>query len=314
MNTTRMYGALLASCVLLMLVSVSGAQASDTSHAASRFSMTVSPTRLDVGQTETRITEHVEVVNSGHAPFVVTVEKENFSGADNGTMDFQPKAPYSASRWVTIDPTHFVVAPGATQVVNARISVPANAEPGDHQIGLVFLVPAGKTSANIKINRGIAIPVYVTAPGPISDTASISHLTAPGLTTGGPVTITAQIHDSGSVHRDFRGPAALKLDAGGRTAVFPDFTVMRDSTRKITTTWHPPFMCLCHVSVSIPGAHGATRSATVQILVIPAVPLGSGVLALLLLAVIIVAARRRYRRSVLRAAARLGDPADATVS
>jgi hypothetical protein len=274
--------------------------------------MTISPTRLDVGQGESNVTEHVQVINGGGSPLTVTVEKENFSGAENGTMDFQPSAPYSASKWVTVSPTRFVVAPDTTQVVTARVSIPAHAEPGDHQVGLVFLVPAGRTSANIRINRGIAIPVYVTAPGPISDTASISHLSAPGLVTGGPVTITAQVHDTGTVHRDFRGSTALKLDAGGSTIAFPDFTVMRDSTREISTTWHPPFICLCHVRVSIPGPHGTSQSVTVQMIVIPIIPLGVGLVALVLLAAAIRTARRRYRRSILEAAARLGHAAHAT--
>jgi hypothetical protein len=304
--------ALLSSCVLLSLAGGTEAQASVPSHAASPFSMTISPTRLDVGQGEAHVTQRVEVVNGGRAPLAVSVEKENFTGADNGTMDFQARAPYSASNWVTVSPTRFVVAPGRTQVVTARISIPTDAEPGDHQVGLVFLVPAGRTRANIKINRGIAIPVYITAPGPISDTASINHLTAPGFETGGSVKVTAQVTDTGTVHRDFRGATALKLIGGGSAATFPDFTVPRGSTREISTTWHAPFMCLCQVSVSIPGPHGTKETASVQVIVIPAVPLGLGLAVVVLFAVAIRLARRRYRGSVLKAAARLGDAAHAT--
>ncbi|GAB2863952.1 hypothetical protein GCM10027176_77320 [Actinoallomurus bryophytorum] len=182
-----------------------------------------------------------------------------------------------------------------------RVSMPAGAEPGDHQLALIFKVPAGRNAANIRINRGIATPVFITVPGPVSRSVEVSRVRAPGFALHGPILLSTTVHDSGTVHRDFRGKGKLHVDVGGDRVAFPDFTVLRDSTREITARWSPPLMCVCHATVSVPGSGGRT-SAAVRIIIFPlhllAILLG-GLLALLLLGWF---ARRRYRAKVLAAA------------
>jgi hypothetical protein len=321
---TRMpkWCALFSACVFVVIGSVflvggSQAQASGspvrvasgqtTTHGAgtSQFSLTVSPTRLNVGRAAVGDIQRVQLVNGGRSPLTVTVQKQNFSAAVDGSMVFQSRAPYSASNWVTASPTNFVLKAGRTQTVTVTISIPSSPEPGDHQVALVFLVPAPGTGANIKINRGIAIPVYVTVPGPINTSADISNLKAPGFASGGPVTITAEVHDTGTVHRDFRGATILKVTDAGAGASFPDFTVMRDSTRDISTTWNPPLLCLCHPKVSMVSANGTVQSVAVRVIVFPLRLFGIVVGAVLVLLIAIRWTRRRYRTNVTKAAARM---------
>ncbi|MDQ1399856.1 MAG: hypothetical protein QOK20_1788 [Acidimicrobiaceae bacterium] len=319
-------GAALASCVVLSfwsipLASGSEAQASGSfapgnpsvssmpaSATPPAFSLTVSPTRLVVGQADIGVSQKIQVTNNGKSSESVNVEKRNFTGGSDGSLVFQDSAPYSASEWVTIDPATFDVAPGATQIVTASITVPSAPEPGDHQVALVFLVPAGQTSANIKINRGIGTPVYITVAGVTNDSTSLSDLSAKGFATGGPVKITAKIHDTGTVHRDFRGATPLKISASGTAAAFPDFTVMRGATREISTTWDPPLMCICHPSVSVVNADGTRHSMTVRIIVLPLPGLGIIAGAALMLAIGGWLARRQFRASVTKAAVRLNRP------
>ncbi len=170
-----------------------------------QFSLTISPTRLVVGPADIAKTAKFQVVNRGQAAVSVAVQVRNFTGGADGSLDFRNDAPYAAANWMTVSPLNFTVAPGGTQVVTANIAVPPAPEPGDHQVALVFLVPAGKTSANIKINRGIGTPLYITVPGPTDDSATLSGLTAPGFVLRGPVDVSATVHDTGTVHRDFRG-------------------------------------------------------------------------------------------------------------
>ena len=327
MFTMSRAGAALAASVLMSLwlvgpASGSEVQASDPpapvgisptvsdthAKARSKFSLTISPTRLVVGPADIGTVQRIRVVNGALSPMSVTVEKRNFVGGTDGTMVFQETAPYSASNWVTVSPTSFIVAPGATQVVTVSITVPAGPEPGDHQVGLVFLVPAGKSTANIKINRGIGTPVYITVPGPIDTSATLSDLGAKGFAIGGPVALTAKVRNTGTVHRDFRGATSLKVTAAGTAAPFPDFTVMRGSTRNIGTTWDPPLMCICHPTVSFVNADGAAQSATVRVIVFPLHLLGIILGALLVLAVGSRLMRRRYQANVIKAAALLGPP------
>lgn len=278
--------------------------------APSDFSLTISPSRLVIGPADIGKVSGLSVVNRGRAAVPVTVRKRNFTAAPDGALNLQDKARYSAADWLTVDPMSFEVAPGATQAITATVTVAANPEPGDHQMAIVFLVQAGQTNNNIRINRGVATPVYITVAGATDESASISDLHAPGFVMGGTVTITAKVHDTGTVHRDFRGATRLAMHAGGTETPFPDFTVTRGSTREISTTWHPPLMCVCHPTVSISNAGGAVQTAAVRVIVFPLRLLGVIAGAALVLALGIVLARRRYRASVTKAAARLNQADD----
>jgi hypothetical protein len=327
MITMRWAGAAFAAFVLVSLWSVAPASGSVASASGpptpvgstptsgttypkvdSDFSLTVSPTRLVVGQKDIGKVQKILVVNRGQLPVSVTVQKRNFTGGRDGALVFQEDAPYSASNWVTVSPTSFTVAPGVAQTVTATIKVPAGPEPGDHQVALVFLVPAGKTAGNIKVNRGIGTPVYITVPGPVDDSASLSNLSAKGFAMRGPVTLTATMNNTGTVHRDFRGATPLKVTGAGTAEPFPDFTVMRDSTRDISTTWNPPLICICNPTVSFVNAAGTVQSYSVRVIVLPLPPMGILLGALLLGRLVVVLARRRYHANVLKAAALLSRP------
>jgi hypothetical protein len=282
-------------------------QAASTSSAAAApaFSLTVSPTRLEVSAADTGKPQQLQVTNNGTSTVAVTVQGRDFSGSTDGAMDFQPNAPYSAANWVTLSPSTLQLTPGATTTVTATVRVPSNPEPGDHQVAIVLLVPAGQTKANIKINRGIAVPAYITVAGPVSDSAMVTKLHAPSFSDGGPVSITAVVHDTGTVHRDFSGANLLMARASGKSVAFPDFTVMRGSTRDVTTAWNPPLMCICHATVSITNANGVVQSTRVQIIVFPVKPAIIVVVGLLLALVLLRWRRRRYHANVAAAAIRL---------
>jgi hypothetical protein len=294
--------------------STTGTPTNSTSYrpAPSGFSITVSPTRLVIGPADIKSTAEILVVNRGRAPVQVNVQKRDFTGGTDGSLIFQEHAAYSASSWMTVAPTTFRIAPGAAQKVSASVTVPPKPESGDHQVALVFLVPASPTNANIKVNRGVAAPVYVTVAGPTDDSASISDLGASGFVLGGgSVNVTAKVHNNGTVHRDFRAASRLSVNAAGTLSAFPDFTIVRGSTRDIATTWDPPLMCICHPTVSFRNADGSVQTATVRVIVFPLHLLGILVGALLVLLVGMRLWRRRYQANVTRAAAlvrpRIGD-------
>ncbi|MDQ1366133.1 MAG: hypothetical protein QOE57_2175, partial [Acidimicrobiaceae bacterium] len=147
-----------------------------------------------------------------------------------------------------------------------------------------------------------------TVAGVTNDSTSLSDLSAKGFATGGPVKITATIHDTGTVHRDFRGATPLRISASGTAAAFPDFTVMRGATRDLSTTWNPPLMCICHPSVSVVNADGTRHSMTIQVVVVPLPLLGFIGGGLLMVLAGLWITRRQYRASVNKAAVRLNRP------
>jgi P pilus assembly chaperone PapD len=249
---------------------------------SSDFALMVSPTRIVLGPADAGTKQEIQVVNQGREPLTVTAQKRNFSAGLSGSLNYQESAPYSASEWVNVAPTTFELAPGATQVVTATVTVPSAPDAGDHQVAIVFLVPATQTAANVKINRGISIPMFVTVPGPTTDTTTLSGLDAPGFATRGPVRVTATMHNTGTVHHDFRAAEPLIMTAAGSTTAFPDFTVMRGADRNIETVWDPPILCVCHPSVTMHNADGTSQTASIRVVVFPVLPVAAAVVLLLL--------------------------------
>jgi hypothetical protein len=322
MTTRRARGRFLTACtvVFLCVVSVGGGVAAQAVETPSpvpspgqtttyqpvpdEFNLTVSPTRLIVGPDDTANDHEVDVVNRGTEPLHVDVTTRSFVGGADGTLVFQEDAPYSAAEWVTVSPAVFDLQPGTAQVVTTSIAVPPTPDLGDHQVALVFTVPAGETEANIKVNRSIAIPVYITVPGAVDDTAEVSALSAPGFSAGGPVTVTAHVQNTGTVHRDFRGETALPIE-GADSTTFPDFTVVRGGERDISAEWEPPVFCICSLSVSIENAEGVSTTETVQVVVFPVVPALVLVGGIALVILLLVFAAKQYQKGVRQAAAEM---------
>lgn len=296
-------GVVLASCVGLALgpATVAGAVPTDSVPA---FSLTVSPTRLVIGPSQLGALQRFEVFNRGRDPIDVVVQKANFVPNDNGTLRFQPLAPYSASNWVRASPARLRLAAGDKGVVQVRVEVPAKPEPGEHQMALIFQVPAAAGGANIKLNRSIGTPVYVTVPGPSDDTVVVTDLRAKGISWRGPIDLGVTVRDIGTMHRDFHGTARLPVTVGGQQVLFPDFTVLRGATRQVETRWqNPPLLCRCTATVAITGTNGSVTTRAVEVTVISVYLIAGVAAALLLLLVLLLVAVRRRRRSTLAGSA-----------
>jgi hypothetical protein len=315
--------AVAASCVFALLVPApaafgSGAQASDPAVTApdvaagpSDFSLTVSPTRLVVGPTDLATPRQVKVINLGGEPLDIEVGKRDFTGAADGTLVFQEAATHSASEWVTYEPASFALPAGATQIVTVTVTVPPSPEPGDHQVSLVFVSPAGEADGNVTINRGIATPLYVTVPGAIDDSASIEDLDVPGFVAGGPVALSATVTNTGTVHRDFRGDDRLTVGGPGSADPFADFTVPRDTERVVSTTWDPPLVCICGPTVSVINADGSVSEVSARVIVFPWPWLVGSAAVALVLWLGVRASRRRYRATIAREVAILSSSGSA---
>ena len=281
----------------------------------SEFSLTLSPTRLIIGPADIGKVSEILVVNRGQAPIPVTVQEKNFTGGSDGALNYQDDAPYGAASWMTVSPESFVVEPGKAQVVTTTITVPPAPELGDHQVALIFLVEAGETDANIKINRGVGVPAHITVPGPTDDSVSLGGLSAPGFalggpalgSLGGPVDISTTVRNVGTVHHDFRAKEPLTIENAGASTSFPDFTVMRGASRDVTTAWTPPLMCICHPTVAVPAADGAIQQVTARVVVFPLQWLAITLAAALIIFFAVRWRRRRYQAAVQNAAARIND-------
>jgi hypothetical protein len=264
---------------------------------------------VPVGSTD----EHyVQVFNQGSEPVRIRVDRRDFLQRPDGSLAFLQDAPYAASKWVRVNPEHFTLRPGVTRKVRVRIAVPPRPETGEHQVVLVFLALAGNETANIRLNRGIGTPVYISVPGPLDDSVEVDGLRAPAFTVGGPIWLGTTVHSVGTMHRDFRGPQQLAVRVDERTVHFPDFTVVRGATRNIAALWRePPLACICHARLIVPDADGGARQVTVRIVIFPLHLFGAALAIALLILFVPRLVARRYRARVRAAveAARAADDA-----
>jgi hypothetical protein len=256
------------------------------------FAVTVSPARLVVGQNDLGSAQVLTVVNRGQASVALTVETRNFVAAPDGGLSYHPDAPYGAADWITVSPKALDLRPGESQQVRATIDVPAKPEVGDHQVALIFLAPPAG-SGNVKINRGIGAPLYVTVPGPTDDSVRLNGLAGPSWSWRGRPSLTASLTSTGTVHRDFRGPTALSVGTTGHQSRFADFTVVRGADRVVSTAWDAPLVCVCHPSLTVTNPGQAPQTVSTRVVVLPWW-LAAG-LALLLVVVLGVHVRRRSR-------------------
>jgi len=285
-------------------ISIPSAQASTP---VPGFSLAVSPTRLLVSAQDLLKPQTLTVTDKGSEPLDVVMSKIGFTELPDGSPRFEKDAPYSAANWVTADPADFHLEPGEHRQVTVTIIPPANAEPGEHQVALVSSVLAPKGGSNIRINRGIGVAMYITVPGAISESTTVSSLRAPGFALGGPITLTATFRETGTVHRDFTGDGRLNIRVHGGKVALPDFTVLRGTTRVISAQWtDPPFMCICHATVLLPNPAGKAIpvSATIVIFPIHLVALFSVAIGVMFLVWRLT--RRRFHALVAAAANRRG--------
>ncbi len=274
----------------------------------SEFSLLVSPARLALTEADLHSTQQVTVVNRGQEALTLVVQKRNFTAAADGTPRFDPDAPYAAAAWLSVDPERFSLAPGASRIVSMTIKAPEHPDAGDHQVALVFLAPSQGPEGNIRLNRGVAVPIYITAPGPVDDSVQLVGLNGTKLSVGGNVAVTATLQNTGNTHRDFRGSNALTVISAGHDARFGDFTVPRGAHRVIMTPWRPPLLCVCRPTVTFTNRGGAVQTASMQVVVFPWWLAAALVLGLAIGGVLLIRSRHHRSRPA-RAAVGVSPPA-----
>ena len=145
--------------------------------------MLVSPAHLTVAASQVGKVQRLQIENRGSARLHISTRLEAVSQHADGSTLVEPDAPYSAVKWVTVMPDHFEVRTRTRRYVQVRFRVPSNAEPGNHNVAIIFMQPpvAAKTSNNhgarrssLRIAEGIGVPALITVPGP-SDRRRAPH-------------------------------------------------------------------------------------------------------------------------------------------
>jgi hypothetical protein len=234
------------------------------------FSLTVSPGRVVIPQGPIHQETSFEVSNSGGEDLDVSVATSELIQRSDGGVIFEPAARGSAAAWVAATPKRFTLKPGDSQAVQVVIDIPANPEPGDHQVGLTFLVPFKGSSGTVNINRGIGTQLLIAVPGRVVQDVRFASLAGPWFSDGGSIPLTLTLSNKGTVHEDYYQPNGVLGTANSGRISFPDFSILRQTTRTVKGEWtNPPLLCWCTVRAYGDNGTGGTVSASTRVFVFP---------------------------------------------
>jgi P pilus assembly chaperone PapD len=258
------------------------------------YSLTVSPTRLILPVGKSHDSHVFDVSNSGTRALDVETQFSDIAQASSGALDFAPGGPFSATTWVKANPKNFHLAPGQHQRVRVTVNVPAHPEPGDHQVGMVFRVPPKTGSGNVAVSGAIGAEILIATPGKTIQEIALEGLQAPTFSNGGSVSLRLTIRNRGNVHHDYLKPHQLHAEANGKEVAFPEFSLLRDSVRTVTTVWSdPPMLCLCTITVSAADGQGHVVTTSTRVIVFPFALVGGLLLLILGLWLVLRTQRRR---------------------
>lgn len=180
-------------------VGIAGGPANETGpDGRSRFSYSAGP-----GQ---NVADRFVVRNTGTTEQTVTVFGSDAYNTNDGAFALLETGdqPVDAGSWVTFagaPSAEVTLAPGAQQVLDFTVTVPADATPGDHAAGIV--VSAQAAEGQVVVDRRVATRLYVRVSGPLTPALTISSIAA-SQTQGwnpfnGPVDVTVTVQNTGNV-------------------------------------------------------------------------------------------------------------------
>ena len=210
-------------------------------------------------------------------------------------------APDAAASWIAVSPAGFGGGPTRIQPVEYRVSVPRDAEPGDHAVSLTVKRRAAvRPRAQVTPVQALSVRVTIRVAGRARERVTLD-LDAPGVAGRGPVTATMRLRNTGNTtlrfERDNRGSLAW-LDGGEvKARVALRGVLLPRQERRVVLPWQdPPAAARIQARAQIAAQRGPlTRSADVWM-----VPWRqAGALALLAggLAVLLGGRRPRKRRA-----------------
>lgn len=179
----------------------------------------------------TRLDDGVRITNYTEQPMTFTVYGTDAFTTNDGSFSLLPaeNRPAGAGTWITPAQGTVTVAPGAGVDVPVTITVPADAEPGDHAAGVIASVATVQADASgrlVQVDRRIAARAYFRVAGPLHpglqiDDVRISYDNPGNPFPGAGATVTYRVRNTGnarvSAQAEVKVEGPLGWQLGGPT-------------------------------------------------------------------------------------------------
>jgi hypothetical protein len=159
------------------------------------LAMLVSPTSLAVtisrtGRARLAVSRaarvrRLEIENRGNVRLDVHARVREMTPRPPGPACPDRAPGHPAASWVTVDPHHLRVRPGARRYVQVRFRVPCHREPGQYRAEIILMLPPLPGPGNIHLAPGIGVLAVITVPGRGRHQPSLTGLMPPVLTLSG---------------------------------------------------------------------------------------------------------------------------------
>ncbi|MFT7837874.1 DUF916 domain-containing protein [Saccharothrix sp. BKS2] len=162
-----------------------------------------------------RYDDHLAVRNLGERDLTLDLYAGDAVNTGTGGFDLLARDEASAvvGDWVTLSSPQVVVPARDTVVVPFSVTVPADAEPGDHVGGLVAALTSGGNTP-VEVERRVGSRLYVRVAGPITASVRVDSVTptyrgTPNPAGTGEVDVTCTIVNEGNLRLALRPSAAV---------------------------------------------------------------------------------------------------------
>ena len=228
--------------------------------------LSISPPTLelnaDPGQT---VTASIKLTNISSGELLIKNQINDFgakneTGEPNIIFEDNQSSVYSLKNWV-IAPPPFKIASKQTKLVDFRINVPKDAEPGGHYAVFRFTGQAPELEeSGVALSASLGSLVLLKVSGNVQQKADIvdyysanSQFAKAGFFEGAPINFVERIHNSGNVHinptgtievTDIFGRKVDTLQVNGSLSdpKNPPRAILPASTRKFDQTLNKPWM------------------------------------------------------------------------
>ncbi len=242
-------------------------------------------------------TVEVEVTSRMRDMYEFVFENEDFAagaGAESTQLYGTATGPYSAKNWIHPAVPAFELAHGEHAYIPVTISIPPDADPGDHYGALLLkrgLKPRETSAPGVSVVSRVGIVFIISVKGPVEQNARLTSLTSRSkLYWDYPAYLQLTAKNDGTVFAAPSGTIQIRNILGLVVDEIPvqDWIVLRNSSRSFVTEWRPRFALgryTASTNLSVYGEPG--ELLTVSFWMIPALPVLIAILAIFLVSFIV---------------------------